>query len=932
MLRTDVMDVLNSGSAWAIVGSGASIDAGCPSWGGLALAIAASLPPGSRLKAAPGSEFEGYLKRGDYLQAFSELENASSRSDVERAVHAELGRHPRPGKITSLLATFPFKGYVTTNYDSLLETALVERGHAGWLTVGNEGDEPRKVAGGASDLIWHVHGATSLDPAKSRLVLTQSDYDRYYLEDSLVVQQLKGLLAHHRLVVVGYGFGDPEVTRVLRRIGKLANPARPIYAFLGGVDGSKYAGERQRWLAQYNVDIIPYRIVEDSHEVLLELLQAYSSFVVPRAQRFSGVRTAAPTHDPDTTALLLYNDLCLKPGGVSGEAFDALLRARVLSLLKFNGACPVRAFLDELEARAKVLGGHRATAEEGSEKFRSLLVKLVREGLIELSGQGDAATVGLTDTGHKAVRNQAASAEVLSGQFRSSLKARAVTFGRLSGEAQDRVAVVAETFLAECIDRRALGVALVAFTTRDEHKSYHMVALLQALPRYFGTLTSNDEALALISVVRGFLTRATDAERRFLGTALQAKFGVHLLGYDPAALEARRRELQNTLFLVDSSTLIPFLARGCSGNEFAVLLLEKLNGNGALVATTTLLAEEVAEHARWALSKVDEAGRPGLETLKAETGKAGDRMNGFLDGFVEEIAIGRTGSDFHAYLRGICGFPAKTYYSGDDLQETLERRSIHCRPFDKWDNFDLVMFAERDEVQEEIRRRRQERATFRHDRQVQAEAEALILVRRARKTGKAIAGMAVSGAYFLSRTRVIDEVAGGGYALTMRPEAAIQLLNTLAPCTPTELAGLTNSLLWELAERGLAFVDSAKLLTVFSPLIDASRQRLDDELERYRALVSDRFGEESAQAFRDAPALDVPFLVDTYFAQRATALEAQLRQEQERASKAEAVARLSDKERRELARLTEKERQARAEAKRKKRAAESRKGKRRKRH
>ena len=35
MLRTDVLDVINSGQAWGFVGAGVSADAGLPSWSAL---------------------------------------------------------------------------------------------------------------------------------------------------------------------------------------------------------------------------------------------------------------------------------------------------------------------------------------------------------------------------------------------------------------------------------------------------------------------------------------------------------------------------------------------------------------------------------------------------------------------------------------------------------------------------------------------------------------------------------------------------------------------------------------------------------------------------------------------------------------------------------------------------------------------------------
>ena len=74
----------------------------------------------------------------------------------------------------------------------------------------------------------------SAEPASeaSRLVLTTHDYDEFYLEDSDLLRQLQSLMSQRRVVMVGFGLGDHEVLRLLRRVGRMTVPARPIYAFL----------------------------------------------------------------------------------------------------------------------------------------------------------------------------------------------------------------------------------------------------------------------------------------------------------------------------------------------------------------------------------------------------------------------------------------------------------------------------------------------------------------------------------------------------------------------------------------------------------------------------------------------------------------------------------------------------------------------------
>jgi hypothetical protein len=228
MLRTDLLDVVNSGQAWAFVGSGASVDAGLPTWAGLVERTLGRLAHDQSSQIRNDRSFKRAREKADYSRCFSIIERNITRATLEAAVCVEINSATSPGNLAQRIADWPFAGYITTNYDSLLEEALARNGNLGWARVGNTELELRKLTGGASNVVWHLHGCTALPAEKSRLILTTSDYDNLYLQHSPVLDVFRSLLGHHRLVFIGFSFQDEEVKRLLRSVGLLASPTRPL--------------------------------------------------------------------------------------------------------------------------------------------------------------------------------------------------------------------------------------------------------------------------------------------------------------------------------------------------------------------------------------------------------------------------------------------------------------------------------------------------------------------------------------------------------------------------------------------------------------------------------------------------------------------------------------------------------------------------------
>lgn len=928
MLRTELIDLVNSGTTWAFVGSGVSADAGYPTWRQLVEGTLRLTPEANREKARNDGRFKKAFQQGRYETCLSVIEKHAGRDHLERAVAAQLAAERRSGRIAAIVTEWPFAGYVTSNFDMLLESILAGVPNSSWTSVGNTASEIRKVSGDARELVWHVHGGIGLGKDESHLTLTEEDYDDIYLEGSPLVQQLRALLTQRRLVFIGFGFNDPELRRLLKVVAKYTSPTQPVFAFLSEIPSSDEETRRLELLEGFNVDVIPYQVVDGSYAALTDLLNTYSAFVLRRSLQFGQPRRRCPSYDPETTGLLVYNQLALTRGSpVTEDAVGSLVRARVLALLRHGGPCTIDELTEDLWERTRQLKEASlpsAPVQADETAAASTLSKAIGDledlRLVERVDGGLGPGVQLTQEGDRLTEDQAAAARLMAQQFSASLEVRAQSAApHLEPEAQRRIASVAQAFLEECASKRALGVAMAWYSSAIDFKAYHIVALLQALPDYAQQLSSADEGKTLIDIIRSILARPNDTEVKYIGSLVQARFGLCLMGFDPETLAARTRELSKTVFLLDSTTLIPLVGRSSRGYSAAKHLLAQIERVGATAATTDLLAVEVAEHARWAQKELGQSrALTSVQALGAATGRAGAGDNVFIEGCVAE-AEGGGPLDFDRYLDSICGVAAGHQASDWVFQDAMRRNGIECLAFPEWEGFAPELWSPRDSMQAEIAERRRASHTYRHERQVQAEAEALLIVQHLRNGTFGLGDQTFADAYFLSHSRVIDEVSRPTRPITMRPQAAQQWLSTLTACAPDELAFIVNGILWELSERGMSIVDEGRIRTVFSPLIDASKSKLEEEVARHRDLIAERYGEHATNAFAEVSPLDAPFVAESYFARKSRELEAVLLEREEALEKALRQGALSAKERQELEELRAKSKLKKLETKRQRR-------------
>ena len=889
---------------WAFVGAGASMDAGLPSWPGLLWRVAVRL--GMKVALEEPGLLRGAVETGAYARAFGLVEEAVGREVLVGAVRDELAG-AEPGPVLKALADLPFAGYVTTNYDGLLLNALRQAGRrpAPWTRVGNTALEARKVTGDAENVVWHVHGSLDLPLERSRLVLTQDDYDEVYQGGA--VDTLRGLVEQRRVVFAGFGFADHDVRWLLKTVRRRTAPERPVFAFLSGTSPS----DREALRLEQNVSVIPYHVLDDgSHRRLTELLRVYASMTLARSLDLARGRKERPGFDPATTGLLLYNELVLSQGTeLGGEVLDVLVRTRVLALLAEADA-PFDSLAEDVSESVGQVGAVDRT-ELVRQAVGTALDELEAEGQVERRGGGH----GLTAVGERTVGKQAGRARAMDDQFRESLRLRAIDL-MASEDRAETVTDAAHAFISDCLSRRALGLALAVDRWDAEHQRYHMVSLLQTLPDHAESLGDDGEVIALVEVVRGFIEAPTKVEETFVGVVLQARFAGHLMGYDAESLAARVEDVRRTAFVVDSNTLIPFLSVGSGEHAAAQLLMDQLKDLGSMAVTTTAMSKEVARHANWAIDRVDPDGVPAERALMASVGASGERGNQFLDGFIAERAAGRA-RDFFDYLRTTCGLPMEgRRVTATEVTACLADRGVRSLDFVDEVGGDESAFDEVEGMEAQIAKERIGSDTYTGIHQTTAEARVAWLVRGLRNGTVPIEGLDTDNAFFVSPSRAVNRaVPAGGRPVTMHPEALRQWVTTLLPRPESELRAFIGCMQSELAERGLAVVDRDRLRRAFGPTIQASRESYERVMAAYRDRSAQRYGAEAFEALDPVRQPEVTLATAT---QAALESKEEAERQRQRALAAAKTEKLNSEDARDLARLrAEKDERRRRRKKRK---------------
>jgi hypothetical protein len=160
-----------------------------------------------------------------------------NKAGLTQLIFDEFSRTRTPTRNHAILARLPIYTYWTTNYDKLIELALVEA-----KKVPDVKYTLRQLAVTRLDrdvVVYKMHG--DVDHA-AEAVICKDDYEAYPLKMSAFVSALRGDLIEKTFLFLGFSFSDPNVDYILSRVRvQYEQHARHHYCIQKKV--SKHPGE-----------------------------------------------------------------------------------------------------------------------------------------------------------------------------------------------------------------------------------------------------------------------------------------------------------------------------------------------------------------------------------------------------------------------------------------------------------------------------------------------------------------------------------------------------------------------------------------------------------------------------------------------------------------------------------------------------------------
>lgn len=832
-----LLTYLNSGKCFALVGSGLSTALEYPSWKQMAV-DATKLIPATDPEQKILSEL---IDKKDYPEVF---ERVASRAGGIAQLLIELKKTFSPkrdnGHAYELVCRWPFRCYLTTNYDDEIQKHLqrLRQGHFTDLT--NSQADLAQIRADSLRRVVKLHGDLN---SPGGIVLTTSQYSDFSTGGGRLYfrSKLTSIFQMVPVVVFGHSMDDRDFQLVLSLAKASATPENPIYMIVADMSQA----EADKLLREFNIRILSYPNTDGTYKNLTQLLRQIDRFVVPRTANAS-----TPLDFPDSgdaeKAVSLYVHSALGFGG-NDKLVQKTIQPQVLSL---------------------------AASSDGGIAIKSIAQALMPDSLHNLQSidsEIDKAIQHLTDAGNAVSNGTQLTATATGKQHLAESEGKRIAeedqfFGAIrqrllkSGSPKDVDTLIAslKTALVTVFRKRGLAAAELLFRA-NPFEPADMPELFDAVFPPAATLGDFTLRAEYCNAVMDVLTAPNDDQKNYLAHLAQGFFAYHMFGIDPSGQEIRRKLAQGTLWLLDSNILMPFLARHSVQHSFISGLIAKFKALGIQAVTTPKLVSEVDRALGWMQHQLkDVLDGEERQALLEVTRRPDYSENPFVDAFVEGHVAGqwRSMSEF----LGTIG-----YEVGAGLQDAIQSHGIEViSPSD----VDPAEDGSIDELSGQILEERVRAGTDRAgDVQAKAEGEALHILRCVRKNGFR-GDASIKRAFFVSTSRLLDYLYQNTDGLiTWYPET---LHNHLAYMSGDviDAEAVFRGITTTFYSAGISVVDESAYRQYFKPAISEANATLAREMDNYvkatdksvKDQQSDR--ESILKAFQRTPDNEKPLFVE----------------------------------------------------------------------
>lgn len=547
----DLVRAINTGRCFAFVGAGPSCEVGLPSWYKLADGAVSLLDPLIHQDCI--DKCRQLLLIENYPGVFSEVEKIVNLDVLlDYVKFATVSRNT--GAIYSYLARWPFATYLTTNFDDCLCQSLQKEGLV-FLTRHNTQEDFRMLRADAKKLIFKIHGDCS---TPNDIILTEEQYIAFRSSEERKYWREKIFSALHMLslVIIGYSATDPDFRDQLERAKSIASPDQPIYLFATGVQ----IDDIQEYYQRYNIRIIAYNNYDGTHRELLRVLKRYDPFITKRTAAHLGQDPIDINTANIASSMHIFTRLTLAGGDTTclDKAYAALIAGEIgnhvqgtsVSLGSLQESLSKRIHVQHLDPNIlqKALSSlhDRGLIEAGTISNQYSLSLLGREKLNEMQEERNFRE------------------EKFSESCRLFLKKQ---YPNMAPNVIYEVIKQIGLGLVKAFERRGAEMAQATFGQNTLDLST-ATDILEVVNAQCGQIQDEDSRSAFADLMLEVLLQPTQEMKERLADLSQGYFSYHALGLDQTCNKERLEIAKQSVWILDSSIILPLLAKFCVNHEW----------------------------------------------------------------------------------------------------------------------------------------------------------------------------------------------------------------------------------------------------------------------------------------------------------------------------------------------------------------------------
>lgn len=701
-IEKELLKRIHSGKCVILVGSSASLDAGYLSW----RQMVTYLLDNNKL-LFNDDEIINLQKKID--------EDTNSLLSVLDALELKIGKQELVNQvkkqfetvsnnyslIQSIITRWPVPYYLTTNYDSELKKYLQKIDEI-FLERNNTEKDFLKLSTTSEKEIFKIHGDFN---NYETMIITKKDYNEIRTSPKYDYwrKKMQSILMVSDILLIGYSANDPDFQDQLEIAKKYSNPNKPIFMFATGLSNKEITDLR----SYKNIQVIPYESNGGDHSVLGRLLTNYDRFIPKRNSPLINREEQKLIESEIASSLFIFNDTFFNNNKIIAKA----LYNRILNILNETKRISIHDLVIKLRDK-------NIYSEE----------KSVLEAINDLS---DFRYIQKTSLDELLITDKGIQLLSVAERDFSDYKKRFFEFCNNELEKKglneiDREKIISyiNSGLVILFKKRGIEIAKKVISDDDEAELSGTLDIADCFSEIEKDLTSTQYDY-YIDLLFSILERPSKESRDYLAILCNGYFIYHILGHNENARNQRLDFIKRNKIYLDSSILIPLLAKSCQNNKYAedlISMIRELNQN--LYITHNLL-REVVDHADWAIRKFKNKNVSDFDLYTQEIEVGNTKENLFIMGGINWLS--KNGyTNFSSYFEEIFGDD----FTVDIEEKILEKLSLFGIKIHDKDNF--LEFIDKHYVSYEkykarIKKEREEHKTYRSELQCETEAELLVI-------------------------------------------------------------------------------------------------------------------------------------------------------------------------------------------------------------